>query len=425
VAANVLKRGRDAPDVVLIERGKRFGPGLAYGTREPAHLLNVRSSNMSLYADQRDHFARWIKQADRFAPRAKYGAYVEATLNRAGAGFGGPHLLRVHDEAMALTPSDGGWTISLASQKTIEADAVVLALGNAASGTLPRFAQAGVAMADPWAPQALAQLPRGDLLLMGSGLTAIDAALSLAKRRKKGTIYVLSRRGLTPRSHFDSPTRASAAGVDLPLQLSEALHTLRREVDAMKRRGEPWQYVMERIRARTPELWRRLSPEQRARFLRHLRPWWDVHRHRCAPEIAARVKALIDAGRLRVLAGDVVSVAREGAAIQVMHRQRGSYVRHRLEVAGVVNCIGPSLDPRASDAALVRQLVSDGLVRAHETGLGFDVDPDCRLIDASGAAHAGLYALGPITLGAFWECMAVPEIRVRAAAIAMMLAPER
>jgi uncharacterized NAD(P)/FAD-binding protein YdhS len=83
------------------------------------------------------------------------------------------------------------------------------------------------------------------------------------------------------------------------------------------------------------------------------------------------------------------------------------------------------LDPSQSQDPLVRQLLDDGLARPHPNKLGFDVDPDGRIVGASGAAHQNLYALGPITMGAFFECTAVPEIRVRAAAVAMMLAPER
>lgn len=425
VAANLLGRGRDAPDVVLIERAKRAGRGLAYSTTDKAHLLNVRASNMSMLADKPDHFAKWLGgDATRFAPRMKYGDYIEDTLRKAGGWFG-PKLTRVHDDAIACRQAGEGWSVALASGKSVEADAVVLALGNATPMAPAVFEQSGVELVGAWDSAALERLPRGDVLLLGAGLTMVDAALSLSKRRKKGVIYALSRRGLTPRAHLDNAKRATPGGIDLPVQLSDALHALRQEVYAMAGRGEPWQYVMERIRARTPELWQRLGPEQQARFLRHLRPWWDVHRHRMAPEVAARLAELQKAGRLKVLAGDVVSAVREGDGVEVQHRQRGSFVRHRLHVAGIVNCTGPSLDPWRSAEPLVRQLLDEGYARAHPNTLGFDVDQESRIVSATGVVQPNLYALGPITLGAYWECTAVPEIRLRAAAVAMMLAPER
>jgi uncharacterized NAD(P)/FAD-binding protein YdhS len=426
VAVNLLTRGREAPDVVLIERNKRFGPGLAYSTNDTVHLLNVRASNMSMYAHKPDHFAKWIGgEASRFAPRMKYGEYIEQTLRKAGGGLFGPKLTRVRDDAVAARPNGEGWSVALASGKSVDADALVLALGNAAPGAPSIFAQNGVELIDPWDVEALTRLPKGDVLLLGAGLTMFDAALSLAKRRKKGVIYALSRRGLTPRSHLDNPKRATPGGIDLPAPLSDALRALRREVYAMAERGEPWQYLMERLRARTPELWQRLGTEQQARFLRHLRPWWDVHRHRAAPEVAARIAALQKAGRLKVLAGEVVSVAPNGAGIDVQHRQRGSFVRHRIKVAGIINCTGSPADPWLSTSPLIRQLLDEGHARAHANTLGFDVDQESRIVSAAGVAQSNLFALGPITMGAYWECTAAPEIRVRAGAIAMMLAPER
>jgi uncharacterized NAD(P)/FAD-binding protein YdhS len=184
------------------------------------------------------------------------------------------------------------------------------------------------------------------------------------------------------------------------------------------------QHAIDRLRTRTPELWRRLTPAQQQRFLRHLRPWWDVHRHRAAPEIAARVDALQQAGRLQVLAGEILNATPAARGASIDYRPRGGHHRRRLDVVGVVNCTGAARNPAGAPDALVRQLLGDGLARPHASGLGFDVDPDGRVLDAQGGPLANVFALGPITQGAFWECTAVPEIRVRAAALAMMLAPD-
>src|SRR5690606_13118771 len=252
VAANLMKRGAGAPDVTLIERGRRFGPGLAYGTREASHLLNVRAANMSAFPDAPQHFANWLGGAPTcFAPRAKYGDYVESIVRRAHGGWFGPKLRRVRDEALACEQSGEGWRIALASGKHIEADAVVLALGNATPPAPPAFAAGGVDLVDPWNARALSTLRKGDVLLVGTGLTMVDAALSLS-RRGKGVIYALSRRGLVPRAHLEAPRPAPPGSIDLPPTLSDALMTLRREAAAVARRGEPWQFVIDGLRARTP-----------------------------------------------------------------------------------------------------------------------------------------------------------------------------
>lgn len=431
LAAQLMKRGKRAPDVVLIDRARRFGPGLAYGAEDSAHLLNVRASNMGAFADQSDHFVRWLARhghrgaATSFQPRKLYGQYLEHVLAKAHGGFGGPSLKRLRANVEAARREGDAWAITLSSGRTIAADRLVLALGNAPARPPTVFESSGVSLIDPWDRAALAGIQAGDVLLLGAGLTMIDVALSLAKRRKRGVIYALSRRGQAPRGHLADPKPAPPAALDLPLELSDALFVLRKEAETAAARGEPWQYVIDRLRARTPEFWMRLSVEQQQRFLRHARVWWDVHRHRAAPEIAAQVKALREEGRLKVLAGEIVSAAPGPRGVRLQHRGRGSLARHNMDVAAVVNCTGAAADIRNATDPLTRQLIEEGIVRAPDNGLGIAIDADGRVIGADGVVQSALFALGPITQGVFWESTAVPEIRVRAAAIAAMLAPEQ
>jgi uncharacterized NAD(P)/FAD-binding protein YdhS len=220
--------------------------------------------------------------------------------------------------------------------------------------------------------------------------------------------------------HLDPPREVPPTPLELPPNLSEALRAFRREVRAMAERGEPWQLAADRMRAATPALWRALPDEMQRRFLRHLRLWWDVHRHRAAPEIAERAQAMQRDGKLRVLAGEVASAESSGRLIEVHYRPRGGLARQRLEVVAIVNCTGADPDLSRSAEPLIQQMLSDGLARAHPNGYGLDVDADARVLDARGQVQGSLYAIGPLTQGAFWESTAVPEIRARAAAIAAL-----
>lgn len=429
VAAQLARRGRTGPHVTIVERGARVGPGLAYSTKDPAHLLNVRAANLSAFPDQPDHFAAWLQRHKRgfgpasFAQRATYGRYIEDVLRRAPKIFGPPTSL-VRGEVAACRPEEKGWIVSLADGREIKADAVVLALGNLPPTEPAIFRNAETPLTSPWDARAFARLPRGDVLLLGTGLTAVDVALSLARMRRAGVIYALSRRGQLPRVHLKNGAAPAPHAFELPAPLSEALFALRKEAEAAAARGEPWQHVVDRLRARTPELWQRLSLEAQQRFLRHVRPWWDAHRHRMAPEIAERLADLQREGRLRVFAGELASLERAGSAIHIQYRQRGSRALHRLEVTGIVNCTGASMDMQATANPLLQQLLQAGLIRPHQTGLGVEVDSEGRVLSASGSPQASLYALGPITQGVFWESTAVPEIRVRAAAIAAVLSSD-
>jgi uncharacterized NAD(P)/FAD-binding protein YdhS len=426
VAAQLLKRrGRQACDVILIERNRRFGPGLAYGGLERTQLLNVRASNMSAFPDAPDDFVHWLGRKERgdvktsFATRVGYGAYIEDIVDCAARSSWG-RLNRVRADVLACRRVDSVWQLDCADGRSIAADMVVLAMGNGAS-VAPSVLR-DVPVLDAWAPDAVSRVPRGaDVLIIGAGLTMIDVALALSRDPRLGVIYALSRRGLAPRGHLANPAPAPPASIPLPAALSDALHAFRREVCATVERGEPWQYAVDRLRARTPDLWRGLTLEQQRRFLRHLRPWWDVHRHRAAPQIAEQIANLLTAGKLRVLAGEVVAAQTGPHGIDIQHRQRGSRVRHRLAVARVINCTGASLEVASSQSPLIQQLLGDGVARAHATGLGLDIDAAGRVLDKSGTTQSTLLTLGPLTQGAFWECTAVPEIRVRAAQLAETL----
>ncbi|HYD88201.1 MAG TPA: FAD/NAD(P)-binding protein [Vitreimonas sp.] len=418
--ASLLMRAKQS--VTLIERGARLGAGLAYGVRDDSYLLNVRASNMSAFADDPDHFARWLRArtgqaGEAFAARKLYGAYMGETLRRESGAFG-RRLKRLRHEVRACERLGNAWRIRLASG-TLEADAVVLALGHRPPRNIA--AMSDIAVIGAWDRRALRRVGSGDVLLLGTGLTMVDVALALARRRRDRVIHALSRRGLTPRPHLDPPWPRPSDTFDLPLRLCDAVAAFRAEAARLAAEGEPWQQAMERLRPHTTPLWTRLSPTAQRRFLRHLRPWWDVHRHRMAPEAAADIAALQTEGRLRIIAGEVIAAEQMKGKVAVEYRRRTSVARNRLDVAGIVNCTGGDADLRRSNDPLIVQLIDAGLARPHASGLGFDLDDRSRVIDAEGRPHDDLYALGPLTQGAFWESTAAPDIRVWASRIAAEL----
>ena len=386
--------------VTLIERGDRFGTGVAYGTYEPAHLLNVRASNMSALADRPDHFAEWFGEGSGFAGRMTYGAYLNELLAETDGG-----LEALYDDAVDVMPG----AVALRSGRTIAADAVVVAAGNLLPEPWGAFAKVQVPYVnEPWSREgqgSVAELARrdGDLLILGTGLTMIDAMLSLDAHGFAGRVIALSRRGLLPRAH------AAAGDAAPPLPEGRKPSSLLRWIRARSMDGD-WRGVVDALRPVTADIWRGWTDAERSRFLRHLRPWWDVHRHRVAPEIAERVEGWIAGGRLRVRAGRVL-VGEHG---DVRVRMRGAAEAERIDVAGIVNCTGPQGDLRGSRDPLISALLASGAARTDSFGLGLDVDADCRLIDQAGRVSPSLYAVGPMTRGVFWEMTAVPDIRRQA-----------
>lgn len=432
-ALHVL-RGSEAVKVVLIERRSPIGLGAAYATDDPEHRLNVRAGNMSAWPDRPDDFVDWLKARDLdvgpggFATRADYGRYLQGLLSSLAEGpRAAGRLLITPDEITAIEPAGDGWSLTCGIGRTIAADAVVLALGNPPPRppeTIgPALEASDAYVADPWRwdPATLAD-GKGPILLLGSGLTMVDAALSLDRIAPDRPLIALSRRGLTPREHLGAPPCPLSAPPAGSLSPVQALAWLRAEAD---RHG--WRTAVDAVRPATQGLWRGWSPKQRAAFLRHARAFWDVHRHRLSPEVAERLNRMRADGRLRVLAGKLERAdILEGGRAGLVWRPRGETDTWRLEADLVVNCTGPSTDVERSTEPLIAALAARGLIRADPMRLGLDVDARHRVVHADGRPHPTLFAVGPITRGALWEINAVPDIRVQAAEVAAALtAPAR
>jgi uncharacterized NAD(P)/FAD-binding protein YdhS len=194
---------------------------------------------------------------------------------------------------------------------------------------------------------------------------------------------------------------------------------MRAEVQAAEQAGGSWQDAMDGLRVAVAHLWRGAPESERARFLRHLRPWFGAHRHRIPPPVDSRLQALREAGRLRILAGRIVDLTPRADAVEVTLKRRGA-TAERLAVQRVIDATGPET-VAATDDPLVRSLLTEGLARADAFGLGLDVDADLAIQDRIGRTVEGLWALGPIVRGAFYDYTAVPAIRSQAAALAMRI----
>jgi uncharacterized NAD(P)/FAD-binding protein YdhS len=182
-----------------------------------------------------------------------------------------------------------------------------------------------------------------------------------------------------------------------------------------------WRSAVHELRTVTQWLWGAADVEQRRRFLRHLRPWWDVHRHKLAPAVGAAIDAMLAEARLAVAAGRLLSIAPVEGGAEVRFRLRGQQADERLRVARIVNCTGPEPGIARAGEPLLDALLARGEIREDALGIGADVDPECRAIGADGAASETLSIIGPVTRGTFWESVAVPDIRTQAAKVAARL----
>lgn len=411
------------------------GRGVAYETVDDQHLLNVRASNMGLFADQPGDFldyaaARGVTASGgQFLPRSLYGDYVEATLARLLTATRRRVTLAARStEAIAIHPlADGRFRLRTRNDEHLQVDGIVLALGALPPSPLPIVApealHSGVYATDPWRWPSVPRAPE-HVLVIGSGLTAIDALLSAAARWPQARLTAVSRRGRLPALHSPQPLTPYADPVGLLARLQERTelrHWLRSLREASNAPGVDWRAVLDALRPQTPRFWQALDAGQRARFLRHLRPIWESLRHRLPPQTAAKIRQLQDSGRLRIVAARVRGVD-GGDPLLLTHLQpRGGARPLTIAADFVIQATGLESAAAITPHTLVRQLVDSGIVVPDALGLGLAARPDGRLLRPDGSAWSNLRALGTLLRGTLWECTGMPEIRGAARDIAREL----
>ncbi len=419
LAAQLLRRGPDTLQVTVVERRADVGPGLAYSTVSQVHMLNTRAGDMSARAEEPGDFVRWLclRNRDRsqqdFMPRVEYGDYLRAVWASTLVEASG-RLRLVNGEAQAVRSVGDGVRLDVSGADPVHCRLLVLATGHR-----PPSPDSGAFRGNPWAPDILNGLdPSGRVLLIGTGLTMIDVLASLMAQNHVGPILAVSRRGLVPRPHSGHPAPVEAPPVDALFDgtLSSRLRRFR----TLMRSGKTWEALMQALRPRNQALWRSLSESEQRRFLRHLRPWWDVHRHRVAPEPFGLLNKVKNSGQLAVMAGRLRTLDQSDRRIRVEVTGRGSGQPDVRLFDCVIDCRGPanSID---TDAPLHVQMLANGLLRPDSLGLGFAVDDNDALISDAGLPSARIHAFGPPTRGHHWEITAIPDIRSRAARLATHL----
>lgn len=443
-AAALLRNARRPVEILLIDRTGRHGRGLAYSTTRPAHVLNVIAGRMSALSSDPHHFVRWLRDreptadAHTFAARGVYGGYLRDVLRAAEASAApGVRLTADYGDVSAIRPlPDGRLSIETATGSAA-VDAVVLAMGNAAPVDPPlkrgSFESAVCYVRDPWQADPLAGIAVDDaILIFGVGLTAVDVIVDLYSRGHRGMITAISRHGLMPQPHAPDVRPYDANGAYADVNTVRGLLRVFRKLASDSRVGG-WRAVLDGFRPHVSGQWQRLSVVEQRRFLRHMRPFWDIHRHRVAPQVHAIITSQIRSGRLRVLAARPVAYreiergaradipAALGRAAVVTVRPRGRDYEVDCLAARVINCTGPAGTVREAEQPLIRQLVAEGLVRVDSLGLALDVDGRGAVRGADGQACRNIFAIGPLRRGLLWETTAIPEIRVQAESLAAEL----
>jgi uncharacterized NAD(P)/FAD-binding protein YdhS len=406
--------------VTLIERRGEVGQGLAYSASQRDHKVNVPARGMSAFADDPGHFWRWLEARHYrsphgswvFVPRRLYGAYLEDVLRQAGAAVPG-RLQVLSEEALRLHQGQNGIETLLANGTSVVSRFAVLAVGHETQPARSRgiAVRVGSAQDTPLHPEA-------EVMILGSGLSMVDAWISLSDVDHRGPITVVSRNGLLPKGHRDvAPLPIDAADVPFGTSLPYFTRWLRSLVRDTLAEGGDWRSVVDGLRPFNQRIWQSWSEHSRRQFLRHLRPWWNIHRHRLPPELHERLIEAVARGQVKLRAAEFCGIERDGEQVIAHVRNRGTDGVEKVSVARVYDCGGVSVDVQSSSNPLIRDLIERGSARPDPLHIGLDVDQNCAVVDTEGRPNERLMVIGPLTRGQFFEIEAVPDIRVQAAAL--------
>lgn len=423
------------PDDRLLIIDRALGPpgGLAYGLCDEHHLLNVPAGGMSAFDEAPNSFVDygrtrgWDIHASTYASRQCYGEYLRYQLEVAVASSQGRYTF-IAGEAVAVNPHSSGAKIIIEGQPPLFADHVVLALGNfppASISSLAQMRRSERYVADPWNGR-FALRPSGDatVLLIGSGLTAADLALSILGSAPNARVIMLSRRGRVPREHIVG-ARMTVSFQQMVDEMLKAQPSARAYVRTLRHhlasRPDHWREAFAALRPITCELWERIPLVERRRFLRHVKPLWDTHRHRVPPDMQLKLQGAFLSGKLSYLAGRLTEVTERESRLEVKVSPRGQERACVLECDLIVNCTGPSMRLWEIDSRLVQHLLARGFITPDELGLGLHVQGDGAVIESDGTTSTWLSYIGPMLKAMHWEATAVPELRRHAHRLARRL----
>lgn len=413
-ALNLL-RDRDS-DIVLIERSSTMlNRGPAYASSLPHQLLNVPAGGMSVDVDRPDHFHQWLRRrghrysSTAFVPRSLFGEYVSEQF--AAVKETSVRLRVVIDEVERLEFSGHDYEVLTRDGHRFRSEVVLICTGNQLPINVNNLTDSAAIcekyIREPWSGDNLRTVrPDHGIIMVGAGLTMVDQVLSLRRMGHKGPIQVISRRGILPLAHGHSePMEINVKG-----DINEVFRSLRKEAEKAESEGKGWISVIDALRPQVQAIWSHLDETDRARFLRHLRPFWEIHRHRVPKESLSHIEKMRSEGKLDIVAGRIVECDHSKGQFQLTYTERFTGARKRLSGHWLINCTGPQTYTSSTSSPFFRSLISKGLATLDSHGLGIRTASSGAVINARGTEQRGLFAIGPVAKASLWECTALREI---------------
>ncbi len=429
-----LARSPGGSEVVLIEKNPEFlGRGVAYQYDFTHQPLNVVAGGMSLFPDKPLDFVKWLEanhfrynhlidqvSPEAFIPRKIFGDYVLENLEKIQQEVSERLQIRI-DEAISIMDFGKRKTVVFASGNALHADHVILALGNFPPADLfathnpvqndPRY------FASPWSDRVYSDIKGDeDILLVGSGLTAVDIVLGLIVRKFRGKVTMLSRRGVFPLPH---DLTHQAISITVPENYSPRKMLLWVRYLMRKNPEVPWSVIIDGLRPYTQKIWLQWIVSDKQYFLKKIRPYWEIARHRIPSASSERLNNMMEKGQLVLKKGTIEEASVSSNGIEILYRSESGLNSQVFQK--VINCTGPESNYRKVRFPIIVDLIASGKVKIDELGLGIKCTPEGSIINDQGEVEQGIWCIGPMRKAVLWETTALRELREQSSALAAMM----
>jgi uncharacterized NAD(P)/FAD-binding protein YdhS len=449
-----LVRASQAPlHITIIEPRSEVGRGIAHSADDPDHRLNGTINQHFIDPGDPDALNRLctekrlaekdpsaiVADGNLFIRRKDFGLFVAETLKAHATWPTGSTIRHLQGRATGVAHDANSVSVETShGQQHIASDMIIVATGNA----LPRLPAQYDARLNysanvvpiPTDLERVRAIPKSArVLVLGSGLTALDVISTLLRSGHKGQITAVSRRGLRPspqrpklyipttplskdallaRVEGPVPTFIQAAGY--PPTTRGLTKALRQQIRQVESTGDLWYTPFDEVRDVLWQIWPKMSLKEKIRCLKRMRSWWDTYRFRSPPQNEALVRKAESLGHVIFRTTRISAILETpDGSLQVTLRDQGFPTERVESFDALINCTGLDSAAGAKDNPVLGALLSHGLISVDPTGIGFAVDAQCSAIDAEGRVNDKLRIIGPPTNGTFGDQVGAPFIAMQ------------
>ena len=436
-AFHIIRLAKEPIELFIVNDQQRISKGVAYAPYSKQHLLNVVAGKMSAFPDVPDHFLDWIMKREEFInkdrsiiaisflPRHFYGVYLEEIYKtildkkKTGATFFSTIESRVFDIELA----DDHLNLKLGNGQTLVTDFCILAIGN----HLPRnpaiknnnFYKSEKYFRNPWYVNSVSAIDSAEpVVIIGNGLTMVDTVIGLVEQGWDNMIYSISPNGFNILPHTKNHVKYTGLTDELQedVTLLDVVRLVNKHRKILSKQGILVEAVIDSLRPYTHKIWKKLSDNDRKKFMARLRHMWGVARHRIPAQLFDQLDKLINAGKLHIVAGKLLDVKIENDTVIVEYFDKEKKTYFSQKAARVINCTGPETDiSRLAEDNFLKKCLQKGILYQDELKLGIRTNTETfRVMKKEGGCHNNLFTLGNNLKGELWESTAVNELRMQA-----------